>query len=136
MEKRRPFARPYSTQLGCCSPDWHAWQLGRMHGARRRLSEPRIAGKTPEVWLSSQRLTSAGDSVLLILTCALSHTCLSRENSPKKHARNTQFYVLSWVSRQKLVRLRFFEDLVISHTGWLLQITLSVIPGHGAATSR
>src|SRR5262252_7039779 len=102
MEKRRPFARPYSTQLGCCSPDWHACQLGRMHGAPRRLSEPRIAGKALAVWLSSQRLTSEGDSVVLILMCILAHTCMSRENLPKKDARNTQFYVLFWVSRQKL----------------------------------
>src|SRR6516162_3468677 len=84
MEKRRPFTLPYSTQLGCCSPDRQAWQFGRMHGARRRLSEPRIAGKAPTVWFSSQRLTSVGDSFLLMYTCGLSHTYCQVEFLPEK----------------------------------------------------
>src|SRR6516164_7869516 len=103
MEKRRPFTLPYSTQLGCCSPDRQAWQFGRMHGARRRLSEPRIAGKAPTVWFSSQRLTSVGDSFLLMYTCGLSHTYCQVENSCQKNATNPGFYVLTSVSRQKLV---------------------------------
>src|SRR5262252_6369242 len=45
-----------------------------MHGARRKLSEPRIAGKAWAVWLSSQRLTSAGDSLLFIPACVISRT--------------------------------------------------------------
>src|SRR5262249_21286306 len=45
-----------------------------MHGARRKLSEPRIAGKAWAVWLSSQCLTSAGDSLLFIPACVISRT--------------------------------------------------------------
>ena len=73
-----------------------------MHGARRRLSEPRIAGKAPTVWFSSQRLTSVGDSFLLMYTCGLSHTYCQVENSCQKNATNPGFYVLTSVSRQKL----------------------------------
>src|SRR5215831_5102785 len=102
MEKRRPFARPYSTQLACCSPDWQAGQLARTHGARRRLSEPRMAGKAPAAWFSSQRLTSVGDSFLFMFTCVLSHTYCQVENSHQKNATSPGFYVLTSVSRQKL----------------------------------
>src|SRR5262250_3834453 len=102
MEKRRPFTHPYSTQLACCSPDWQAGQLARTHGARRRLSEPRIAGKAPRVCFSSQRTTSEGDSLLLILTCALLHTYCQEQNFWQKNATNPEFYELSCVSRQKL----------------------------------
>src|SRR5215471_8137238 len=85
MAKRRPLARPYRTQLACCSPDWQAWQVGRMHGARRKLSEPRIAGKAPAAWLSSQRLTSAGDSLLLISMCVTFRT-FSQEGKVTREA--------------------------------------------------
>ena len=60
MEKRRPFTRPYSTPLRCCSPDRHAWQFARTQGARRRLSEPRSAGKASPAWCSRHRLISSG----------------------------------------------------------------------------
>src|SRR5262249_5738988 len=98
MEKRRPFTLPYSTQLACSSPDWQAGQLARTHGARRRLSEPRIAGKALCFCFSSQRTTSEGDSLLLILTCVLLHTCCQEQNFSRKNATNPGFYTLSCVS--------------------------------------
>src|SRR5262249_4281879 len=72
---------------------------------RRRLSEPRIAGKAPAVWFSSQRLTSVGDSFLLMYTCGLFHTYCQAENSCQKNATNPGFYVLTSVLGQKLAKL-------------------------------
>src|SRR5215468_10297815 len=45
-----------------------------MHGLRRRLSEPRMAGHRPADRSANQRVTSAGDSFLCIRTCGINHT--------------------------------------------------------------
>src|SRR5215475_2951686 len=55
-----------------------------MHGARRKLSEPRIAGKASTAWLSNQRLTSASDSVLLMCTCVSSRTYCQDKRKPSQ----------------------------------------------------
>src|SRR5215467_646165 len=91
MEKRRPFARPYRIQLVCCSPDRHAWQFARIHGARRKLSEPRIAGKASAAWLSNQRLTSTSDSVLFMRTCVLSRTYCQEESELRNMQETPKF---------------------------------------------
>jgi hypothetical protein len=67
----------------------------------RSPAAPKV-GKAPAVWFSSQRLTSAGDSFLLMLMCVLSHTYGQEENSCQKNATNPGFYVLSCVFRHKL----------------------------------
>src|SRR5262249_34886925 len=76
-----------------------------MHGARHRLSEPRSAGKAPAVCFSSQRVTSVGDSFLFILACGPLHTHRQEKNCAHKNATSLGFYVLTCVSRQKLVRV-------------------------------
>src|SRR5262249_23363000 len=45
-----------------------------MHGLRRRLSEPRMAGHRPADRSANQRVTSAGDSFLCIRMCGTNPT--------------------------------------------------------------
>src|SRR5215831_3165838 len=55
-----------------------------MHGLRRRLSEPRMAGHRPADRSANQRVTSAGDSFLCISMCVKDHTYIQS----KKHGEN------------------------------------------------
>src|SRR5262249_55440370 len=60
--------------------------FSRTQGARRKLSEPKIAGQRPEVWLCSQLTTSEGDSHLfdtITHVCADSHVHVKRKNCKK-----------------------------------------------------
>src|SRR5262249_48195226 len=55
-----------------------------MHGLRRRLSEPRMAGHRSADRSANQRVTSAGDSFLCIRMCGINHTYIQS----KKHGEN------------------------------------------------
>src|SRR5215472_8897689 len=55
-----------------------------MHGLRRRLSEPRMAGHRPADRSANQRVTSAGDSFLCILMCGTKHTYSQSKKAGRK----------------------------------------------------
>src|SRR6516162_2406455 len=55
-----------------------------MHGLRRRLSEPRMAGHRPADRSANQRVTSAGDSFLCILMCVIKHTYSQSKKAGRK----------------------------------------------------
>src|SRR5262249_51049014 len=57
-----------------------------MHGLRRRLSEPRMAGHLPADRSANQRVTSAGDSFLCILMCGTKHTCIQSKKQGENRA--------------------------------------------------
>src|SRR5438552_2561684 len=77
-----------------------------MHGLRRRLSEPRMAGQLPADRSANQRVTAAGDSFLCMRMCDIKHTYKQSKKrvktEPVENSRNAGFYVLSWFLRQKL----------------------------------
>ena len=57
-----------------------------MHGLRRRLSEPRMAGHRPADRSANQRVTSAGDSFLCIRMCGIKHTYINQKNQGENRA--------------------------------------------------
>src|SRR6516225_9381152 len=78
-----------------------------MHGLRRRLSEPRMAGHLPADRSANQRVTSAGDSFLCILMCGTQHTYVQSKKqakiAPVENSKRAGSTGLSWDLRQKLV---------------------------------
>src|SRR6516225_6207535 len=77
-----------------------------MHGLRRRLSEPRMAGHLPADRSANQRVTSAGDSFLCILMCGTQHTYVQSKKqakiAPVENSKRAGSTGLSWDLRQKL----------------------------------
>src|SRR6516165_7907641 len=77
-----------------------------MHGLRRRLSEPRMAGHLPADRSANQRVTSAGDSFLCILMCGTQHTYAQSKKqakiAPVENSKRAGSTGLSWDLRQKL----------------------------------
>src|SRR5215471_13831624 len=57
-----------------------------MHGLRRRLSEPRMAGHRPADRSANQRVTSAGDSFLCISMCVINHTYIQSKKQGENRA--------------------------------------------------
>src|SRR6516162_10892721 len=57
-----------------------------MHGLRRRLSEPRMAGHRPADRSANQCVTSAGDSFLCIRMCGIKHTYINQKNQGENRA--------------------------------------------------
>src|SRR5215467_7675657 len=57
-----------------------------MHGLRRRLSEPRMAGHRPADRSANQRVTSAGDSFLCISMCGINHTYIQSKKQGENRA--------------------------------------------------
>src|SRR6516165_10421033 len=77
-----------------------------MHGLRRRLSEPRMAGHLPADRSANQRVTSAGDSFLCIRMCGTQHTYIQSKKqakiAPVENSKRPGSTGLSWDLRQKL----------------------------------
>src|SRR5262249_49374234 len=78
-----------------------------MHGLRRRLSEPRMAGHRPADRSANQRVTSAGDSFLCISMCGINHTYIQSKKqgakiAPVENSKNAESAGLSWDLQQKL----------------------------------
>src|SRR6516164_139392 len=71
-----------------------------MHGLRRRLSEPRMAGHLPADRSANQRVTSAGDSFLCILMCGTQHTYVQSKKqakiAPVENSKRAGSTGLSW----------------------------------------
>src|SRR6516164_4630430 len=80
-----------------------------MHGLRRRLSEPRMAGHLPADRSANQRVTSAGDSFLCILMCGTQHTYVQSKKqakiAPVENSKRAGSTGLSWDLRQKLAKV-------------------------------
>src|SRR6516165_7393550 len=80
-----------------------------MHGLRRRLSEPRMAGHLPADRSANQRVTSAGDSFLCILMCGTQHTYVQSKKqakiAPVENSKRAGSTGLSWDLRQKLANV-------------------------------
>src|SRR6266699_3058835 len=90
-----------------------------MHGLRRRLSEPRMAGQLPADRSANQRVTAAGDSFLCMRMCDIKHTYKQSKKrvktEPVENSRSAGFYVLSWFLRQKLAS--FCRETLFCCTG-------------------
>src|SRR6516162_10063264 len=77
-----------------------------MHGLRRRLSEPRMAGHLPADRSANQRVTSAGDSFLCIRMCGTQHTYIQSKKqakiAPVENSKRAGCTGLPWDLRHKL----------------------------------
>src|SRR5262252_1953016 len=109
-----------------------------MHGLRRRLSEPRMAGHRPADRSANQRVTSAGDSFLCIRTCGINHTYIQSkkqgENRSCGKLEKCRIYwaILGFATETRLVSVARDRDFP-GETGagfsqrWLRDTTLSSI---------